>query len=86
MAGNNKKHGVNPIVAGVTGAVVGGIAVAGALTLADEKKREQVKDALVGAKDKATGFVQEAKEKAMDKAGDIQDAFHHATEDLQDAV
>lgn len=90
MAGTNKKHGVNPVVAAVTGAVVGGIAVAGALTLADEKKREQVKDVLKGAKDKILNTKEEAEEKltaardmAMDKADEIKDAFHHATEDIK---
>lgn len=90
MAGTNKKHGVNPVIAAVTGAVVGGIAVAGALTLSDEKKREQVKDALIGAKDKVLNTKEEAQDKlsdardmAMDKAEDIKDAFHHAAKDIK---
>jgi gas vesicle protein len=93
MPGTNKKGGVNPIVAAVTGAVVGGIAVAGAMTMADEKKREQVKDALGNVKDKVMDTkesienkIADAREMAMDKVDNARDALKHAAGDIKDAV
>lgn len=65
-----KNKGGNPVMAAVTGAIVGGIAVAGAMTLADEKKREQVKDTLVGAKNQAMDMVDDVRGKVSETLGD----------------
>ena len=92
MAGN-KKNNASPVMAAVKGAIIGGIAVAGAMTLADEKKREKIKDALVGAKDKTVDYVNELKEKVEDKkeavadsAESIKGSIEKAAEDIKDAV
>lgn len=92
MAGSGKKKS-SPLMSAVKGAIVGGIAVAGAMTLADEKKRQQLKDAFTDAKDKLSGYaetvkdkVQDTGEQVADKAEDIKGALHHAVEDFEDAV
>ncbi len=71
MTNKKKKDGINPVAAAVTGAVVGGIAAAGAMTLSDEKKREQIKNSISEAKEKAIGYMQEAREKAEDAKKDV---------------
>lgn len=64
---NEKKDGFNPVVAAVTGAVVGaGVAIAGAVALRDEKNREKVKDVLTSAKDRAGDYMEDVK-KAVHK-------------------
>jgi hypothetical protein len=48
---------VNPLVAGIAGAVAGGMAVAAAVVMSDKKNQEKVKDAFIGAKEKVTGYI-----------------------------
>ncbi len=48
---------VNPIVAGIAGVVAGGVAVAAALVMSDKKNQKKVKDALEGAKEKVTEYI-----------------------------
>jgi hypothetical protein len=61
----NDKKSMNPLAAGVAGAVVGaGIAVAGAVALKDEKNRAKVKGVLKAVKKKANGYVAELEKKA----------------------
>lgn len=68
MIVNKKQNGISPIVAAVTGVVVGaGIAVAGAVALSDEKNREKVKEALTNAKDKTISYVEDVQKQAKDK-------------------
>jgi len=45
---------VNTIMAGIAGAVAGGIAVAAAVVMSDKNNQKKVTDALVGAKEKVT--------------------------------
>lgn len=92
MSGSGKKKS-SPLMSAVKGAIVGGIAVAGAMTLADEKKRQQVKDAFTDAKDSLAGYaetvknkVQDTGEQVADKAEDIKGALQHAVDDFEDAV
>lgn len=55
----DKKGGVNPIMAGVTGAVVGaGVAVAASQALKDKKNRDRVKKTLTDVKDQTMEYVQ----------------------------
>ena len=62
MNNNDKvkqKEGINPIMAGITGAVVGaGVAVAASKVLKKEKTRKKVKDVLSNVKDQTIGYVQ----------------------------
>lgn len=67
------KSGFNPVVAAVTGAVVGaGVAIAGAVALKDKKNREKVKEVLTEVKDKATGFMEEMQKQAQDKKDEVE--------------
>lgn len=58
---------VNPIVAGIAGAIAGGAAVAAAVVMSDKKNQKKVKDAWVGAKEKVEKVVNDAKKKIEDK-------------------
>lgn len=92
MVSSGKKKS-SPLMSAVKGAIVGGIAVAGAMTLADEKKRQQVKNAFTGAKETLTDYVGTVKDKVQDtgeqvkgKAEDLKGALQHAVDDFEDAV
>jgi len=63
-----KKKGINPVAAAVTGAVVGaGLVVAGAAALSDKKNRDKAKQVLGNVKDKATTYMKDMKKEARDK-------------------
>ncbi len=62
----NQKHGMSPVAAAVTGAVVGaGVAVAGAVVLKDKKNREKFQKVFENAKDQAVGYMEDMKDKAQ---------------------
>lgn len=66
-----EKKGVSPMVAAVTGAVVGaGIAVAGTVVLKDEKNRNKVKEALTSAKDQAIDHMDVMHNQVQDKTNE----------------
>lgn len=68
---DKRKSGFNPVVAAVTGAVVGvGVAVAGAVALKDKKTREKVKQALTNVKNQATDYMEDKKKQV--KEGEIE--------------
>lgn len=50
-------NSVNPIVAGITGMVAGGMAVAAAVVMSDKNNQQKVKDAFDGTKDKVEEYV-----------------------------
>lgn len=65
-------QGVNPIAAGVAGAVIGaGAAVAGVVALKDKKNREKVQGVLNGVKDMAMGYMENIQSKAKDKQANM---------------
>lgn len=65
---NKPDAGINPLVAGVAGAVVGaGIAVAGAMALKNEKNRAKVMGTLNNVKDQALNLVEDIQNQAGDK-------------------
>lgn len=75
MANNKKnqqdqeKGGVNPVVAAVTGAVVGaGVAVA----LKDKKNREKVKEVLTNVKNQAIGYMEDMQQQSQAKKGKVE--------------
>lgn len=64
-----RKRRINPIVAGVTGAVVGvGIAVV-ATQLKEEKTRKKVKKVMISVKDQAIDYVEALKTEPNDREG-----------------
>ena len=65
-----KKEEINPMVAAMTGAVVGAgvvVAMAGAVVLQDQKNRKKVKEVLVNAKDKAVDYIEGVQNRVQDK-------------------
>lgn len=70
---NEGKGGVNPVVAVVTGAIVGaGVAVAGAVALNDKKNREKVKKVLTNAKDQAVEYVEKMQKEMKEEKGIVE--------------
>lgn len=51
-------------MAGIAGAVAGGMAVAAAVVMSDKKNQKKVKDAFTDAKNKATDYVDAIKSKS----------------------
>ncbi len=65
---NATKTTFNPLVAAVIGATVGaGVAIAGAVAMADEKKRNKVKKAVDMVKNQALDYVENLKKKTDEK-------------------
>jgi gas vesicle protein len=64
-----KSVGVNPVIAAVTGAIVGaGVIVAGAVAYNDKKNRDMVKKAVSNVKETA----HDIKKLALDKKNEVQ--------------
>jgi len=81
---DKNKGGINPVVAAVTGAVVGaGIAVAGAVALKDEKNRNKVKKAFSDVKDQAAGDIEDIQNKAEDKKDEAEKKLDEGKEALK---
>jgi len=74
---HKRKDSVNPMVAGVTGAVIGaGIAVAGAaVILNDKKNRQNIKKVLTQVKDQAVGYMEDMQSRTQDKKSDVEKKF-----------
>jgi len=71
MKNNDEKkqgEGVNPLAAGVAGAVIGaGVVVAGTAVFKNKKNREKVKDILVNAKGQAIEYIEDLRNSTKDK-------------------
>lgn len=90
----------NILGSAVKGAIIGGIAVAGAITLADKDKRKQIQKTFNDSKDKVEGIVEDVKDKVEDvkemvmdkkeevedKAEDIQKMVKNIKKDIKDAI
>lgn len=61
-----KKSGVNPVMAAVAGAVAAGVAVAGAMIMADKKNQKKVKGVVTDIKNKAEHKVNQVEEMVND--------------------
>lgn len=65
---NKTKSGFNPVVAAVTGAIVGaGVAIAGAVALKDKKNRKEVEQVFTNLKDQAVGYIEKIQNKVKNK-------------------
>jgi enamine deaminase RidA (YjgF/YER057c/UK114 family) len=74
------KGSMNPIIAAVSGAIVGaGAVVAGVVALNDEKNREKAKHVLHDVKDHSVEAFNNVKK-------DVKDAFHHVEKDVKKTV
>jgi len=75
MHTNHKRVGyeINPLVAAVTGVVVGaGMAVAGAVAMADKKNQARVKDMAQDVKVKAENIVKDVQGKVQNKKSEVE--------------
>lgn len=80
------KGGVNPVVAAVTGAIVGAGVVAGAVVLSDQKNRDKIKEVVTNAKEQATEKFQEVQKDTQEKIAEgKKDAQEKFTEGKKDA-
>lgn len=83
------KEGVNPVVAAVTGAVVGaGIvaAGAGAVVLSDEENRKKIKKVINNVKDRAEDYLAGIEKQADDKKSEIEEKIAEGTEKIEKAT
>ena len=70
----SEKTDINPIVAGVTGAVIGaGVAIAGAALLGDEKKRIKAKKILSNVRDGAVNYVRDLENQIRAQEGVVEE-------------
>jgi hypothetical protein len=84
---HEEKSEINPVVAAVTGAVIGvGVAVAGAVALTDEKNRKRVKDVLSNVKNQAMGYMDDMQEKAADKKIEVKRKLAEGEKELKKAA
>lgn len=63
---DKNQNSVSPIVAGLAGAVAGGVAVASAFVMSDKKNQKKVKDVLTNVKDQAVDYIEDMQKKAQD--------------------
>ncbi len=59
---SNKNNVVNLSIAAVSGAIIGGLAVAGFFIFSDEEKRGKVKKRIADAREKVVAYVRSAKD------------------------
>jgi gas vesicle protein len=89
MTNQTKKTNENlsPVVAAVAGAVIGaGVAVAGAVVLGDEERREKIKNAMTDAKDQAVGYIQDMHSLAEEKKGEVKEDLLTANKKVKDVL
>ena len=89
--GNQKKHdhdrgGMNPVVAAVTGVVVGAGVVAGAVLMKDGKNREKLKTALTDADDQLKEEQNEIEKKAKKVSDSVKKSWHRGVDDAKKAA
>ena len=75
-----ESNAVSPVVAGIAGAVAGGIAVAAAMVMSDKKNQKKVSDAIVGAKEKVTDYMDSIKTQPV-----VEKSVHKAETVINDA-
>ena len=64
---------VNPVVAGIAGAVVGGVAVATSMVMSNKKNRDVLKAKLTEAKNQTTEYLDDVKKQALAKKGEVKE-------------
>jgi len=94
MTDNNQKQqddqrgGINPIVAGVTGAIVGAVAVgvAGAAVLADDDNRKKAEEVIDEVKDNVADMKADVEEKIAEGQEKVDAVVTAATDSTQNVV
>lgn len=78
---------VRPVVAAVTGAVIGaGVAIAGAAVMKDEKNREKAKKALNSVKGKAAEYIEDLQKQTQDQKAKAEDKLAESKKLLENTV
>ncbi|OIP96370.1 hypothetical protein AUK40_05080 [Candidatus Wirthbacteria bacterium CG2_30_54_11] len=81
------KHGINPVTAAVTGAVVGaGMVAASVLAMNDQANRAQLKGAVSKVKSRAKDVLHDVKKQAQLKRGEIEKNITAGTKDAKKAA
>lgn len=71
---NKENEGVNPIVAAITGAIIGAtVGVIGALALKNEKNRGKVREILTNIKNQTVGYMEGMKKEVQGKKSEIKE-------------
>lgn len=78
MIVNKKQNGISPMVAAVTGAVVGGIAVAGVVA-----NREKVKEVLSNIKGHAEDYIDDVQQQAENTQNDVEEVLVEGKEKVK---
>lgn len=79
---------INPIAAGIAGAIAGGAAVAAAVIMSDKKNQKKVGNALVSAKEKVTDFVDSIKSQPVivKSAKKLEDVVSDTKQKIEDRI
>jgi len=68
-----KSNTVNPIMAGIAGAMVGGVAVATSMVMSNKKNRDKLKAKLTEAKNQTTEYLDDVKKQALVKKSEVKE-------------
>ncbi len=78
---------VRPVVAAITGAVIGaGVAIAGAAVMKDEKNREKAKKAFNNVKGQAAEYIEDLQKQTQDQKAKAEDKLADSKKQLENAV
>ena len=80
---NDKKGGVNPMVASLAGAAIGAAVGAGAVILSDEKNRKKLENALEGLKKQGFDVLEIAKKEASSIRNQLAPAGEEAVKEVK---
>jgi gas vesicle protein len=86
MANNDKKTGLNPMVASLAGAALGAAVGAGAVILSDEKNRKKLEEALEGLKKQGFDVLEIAKKEASSIKKQLTPAAEEAVKEVKKAA
>jgi hypothetical protein len=88
MIDNKKKNmgGINTVAAAVTGAIVGGVAVAGAMVLKDEKNREKIKKTVNDVKNQSMDYVEGIRDEMDDKKDEVEEKLNLSKDSLAESA
>lgn len=82
----DKKSGLNPMVASLAGAAVGAAVGAGAIILSDKKNRKKLEDALEGLKKQGFNVLEIVQKEAANVSRQLGPAGEEAVKEVKKAV
>lgn len=78
----NEKHPINPVAAGIVGAVVGAAGTAAAMALSDKQTRDKVGNKIKELKDEGMRTYSEVKKRATKGLTDTKEKVKDVSEDI----